>query len=62
MAGPDERIALAAKYLLAVLALSFLVLGVGRLARDGGRIAPASRTWLLVGAIFGLVSAWLWTR
>jgi lysylphosphatidylglycerol synthetase-like protein (DUF2156 family) len=53
---------MAAKYILAVLAAVFLVLGFGRLARDGGRIAPASRTWLLVGAIFALVSAWLWTR
>lgn len=51
---------MAAKYIVAVLALVFLALGFGRLARDGGRIAPASRTWLLVGAIFALVSAWLW--
>ena len=51
---------MAAKYVVAVLALLFLVLGFVRLARDRGRIAPASRTWLLVGAIFALVSAWLW--
>jgi drug/metabolite transporter (DMT)-like permease len=49
----------AAKYILAGLALAFLVAGVLRLARDGGRTHPQSRTWLLIGAIFGGVSAWL---
>jgi len=51
---------MAAKYILAVLAAVFLVLAGVRLGRDGGRIMPASRTWLLIGIIFGLVSAYLW--
>jgi hypothetical protein len=47
------------KYILATAAVIFLVLAVGRIARDGGRIQPASRTWLTIGIIFSLVSAWL---
>lgn len=50
----------AAKWVLAVLAVVFLALGALRLARDGGRLAPASKTWLIVGFVFALVSAWLW--
>jgi hypothetical protein len=51
---------LAAKYVLAALATVFLVLAGLRSRRDGGRIMPASRTWLLTGIIFALVSAYLW--
>ena len=50
-----------AKYILAVLAIVFLAIAALRLVRDGGRIRPASRTWLIVASVFGLVSAWLWT-
>jgi hypothetical protein len=50
---------MAAKYILAVLAAGFAIAGSLRLARDGGRAHPQSRTWLLIGAIFGAVSAWL---
>jgi len=49
----------AAKYILAALALVFLVAGAARWLRDGGRAHPQSRTWLLIAAIFGAVSAWL---
>jgi hypothetical protein len=49
----------AAKYILAVLACAFLTAGGLHLGRDGGKQHPQSRTWLLVGAIFGIVSAWL---
>jgi uncharacterized membrane protein HdeD (DUF308 family) len=49
-----------AKYILAALALVFLVASVMRVARDGGKLRPQSRTWLLIAAIFGAVSAWLW--
>jgi hypothetical protein len=52
---------MAAKYILTALSLVFLVLAIARLLRDRGRIAPASRTWLLIAAIFGAVSFWLWT-
>jgi hypothetical protein len=31
-----------------------------RYMRDDRRIGAASRTWLLIAAIFGVVSAWLW--
>jgi uncharacterized membrane protein HdeD (DUF308 family) len=49
----------AAKFILAALAIAFLVAGVFRLGRDLGRSHPQSRAWLLIGAIFGIVSAWL---
>jgi len=50
---------MAAKYVLAVFSIVFLIAAFVRLARDKGRIAPASKTWLLVGIIFAAVSAWL---
>lgn len=50
------------KVLFAVLAVVFLVLASARLWKDGFRIRPASRTWLIVGSIFAVVSAWLWQR
>ena len=51
---------MAAKYILTSLAAVFLLLTGGRVARDGGRLMPASRTWLLTGIIFSIVSAYLW--
>jgi hypothetical protein len=48
-----------AKYILALASLLFLVSGSVRFARDGS-LGPAARTWLLIGAIFGAVSLWLW--
>jgi hypothetical protein len=51
----------AAKYILAVVGAVFLVLGLARSTRRG--IAhPQTRTWLLVGVIFSLVSAWLFSQ
>jgi hypothetical protein len=44
-----------AKYILAGLAVLFTVMGIAR----GGPSHPQSRTWLLIGVIFGGVSAWL---
>ena len=49
---------MAAKYVLAVVGTIFLVMGVLR-ARRLGASHPQARTWMLVGAIFGIVSAWL---
>jgi hypothetical protein len=49
----------AAKYILAALSLAFFGMAVVRLVRDGGRPHPQSRTWLLIGVIFGVVSTWL---
>jgi hypothetical protein len=51
---------LAAKSILAVLAAVFLLFAGRRILRDGGQITPASRTWLLIGIIFALVSTYLW--
>ena len=51
---------MAAKYILAVLAVVFLVLAGSRITRDSGRVTPASRTWLLTGIIFAVVSGYLW--
>ncbi|HEY0585101.1 MAG TPA: hypothetical protein VGD52_03140 [Pseudoduganella sp.] len=49
-----------ARTILAVLSAVFLAAAIWRLLRDGGRVAPSSKTWLLAGGIFALVSAWLW--
>jgi hypothetical protein len=50
------------KYILGGLSVVFLVMAFLRMARDRGRPHPQSRTWLLVGVMFGAVSAWLWYR
>ncbi len=52
--------AVAAKYILAVLSLAFLLAGVTSVARSGRKAAVQARTWLLIGVIFGAVSTWLW--
>ena len=51
---------MAAKYILPALGAIFLAAALWRLARDGFKLAPSSRTWLLVALIFSAVSAWLW--
>ncbi|MDM0044969.1 hypothetical protein QTH91_10770 [Variovorax dokdonensis] len=51
---------MAAKYILALLAAVFLAASVWRMSRENFKPGPASRTWLLVAVIFGLVSGWLW--
>ena len=53
---------MAAKYILAALSVRFIVLGLRRMLGGGGAAHPQSRTWLLIGIIFGVVSAWLFTR
>ncbi len=50
---------MAVRYILGSLAIVFLVLGGVRSLKEG-RVGPAARTWLTIGVIFGLVSAWLW--
>jgi hypothetical protein len=50
---------MAAKYILAVLSVVFLSLGVIRIASGGMKAHPQSRAWLLIGMIFGAVSAYL---
>jgi uncharacterized membrane protein HdeD (DUF308 family) len=49
----------AAKYILALAAVVFLVVGAMRLVRDGSVRHPQTRTWLLIAAIFATVSGWL---
>ena len=41
------------------LAALFLTMAAIRFGRGGGISHPQTRTWLLVGAIFGAVSAYL---
>jgi hypothetical protein len=53
---------LAAKYILTVLACAFLLAAGLHPACGGSRQHPQSRSWLLIGVIFGVVSAWLWSR
>ncbi|HET9386378.1 MAG TPA: hypothetical protein VFO67_14650 [Gemmatimonadales bacterium] len=53
---------MAAKYILAALSVLFIVLGLRRMSRGGGAAHLQSRTWLLIGIIFGVVSAWLFTQ
>ena len=52
---------MAAKYILAALSVVFLSLAAIRFARApaGTGLPPQAKTWLLVGVIFGGVSAWL---
>lgn len=51
---------MAAKYILPVLAIVFLLAALWRLSREGLKLGPSSRTWLLIALLFGAVSAWLW--
>ena len=48
-----------AQYVLGCLAVVFLVLGGLKSVREG-KVGPAARTWLMIGVIFGVVSAWVW--
>lgn len=48
---------MAAKYILAALAVVFLVAAITR-----GPRTPQGRIWLRVAAIFAVVSAWLFAR
>jgi DMSO reductase anchor subunit len=48
---------LTAKYILATLAIAFLLAALTR-----GPRTPQGRAWLLIAAIFGIVSAWLFAR
>lgn len=50
---------MAAKYVLAALALAFLVAAGGRYVRGRGARDLAVRTWLLIALIFTTVAAWL---
>jgi len=51
---------MATKYILPALAAVFLMAALWRLSREGFKLQPASRTWLIVAVVFGAVSGWLW--
>ena len=51
---------MAAKYILAALAVAFLLGGLARISRPGG--TSQARAWLIVAAFFGAVSVWLFAR
>ena len=53
---------MAARFILAALAIVFALAAVIRMARNGAAAQPQARIWLLVAAIFAAVSTWLWTR
>jgi DMSO reductase anchor subunit len=46
-----------AKYILLALAVAFLIAALIR-----GPRTPQGRTWLLIAAIFGIVSSWLFAK
>jgi len=50
-----------ARYILTAVAIVFVIAAATRIARDGG-LTSQTRTWLLVAAIFLIVSGWLWAR
>jgi hypothetical protein len=51
-----------ARYVIAALSALFFVLAALRLARDGSTLHPQSRAWLIVGVIFAVVSAYLFSQ
>jgi hypothetical protein len=53
---------MAAKYILAVLSIAFITAGTLRSMRDSSKLHPQARAWLLIGLLFGIVSAWLFYR
>jgi DMSO reductase anchor subunit len=46
-----------AKYIIGTLAVIFLISALIR-----GPRSPQGRTWLLIAAIFGIVSTWLFAK
>jgi hypothetical protein len=49
-----------AKYILAILAVIFVGLGIARRASGRQDTGRQSRTFLIVGLMFGAVATWLW--
>jgi hypothetical protein len=48
-----------AKYILAAVAITFLIAATMSRSRGAGVRHPQTRTWLLVSVIFAAVSTWL---
>jgi DMSO reductase anchor subunit len=57
MARPTSGQPMLAKYILGTLAIAFLIAALTR-----GPRSPQGRTWLLIAAIFGIVSSWLFAK
>ena len=57
-----NELTVATKYILAGLSIVFLVLSMIRLARGGTAAHPQVRTWLMIAAIFGAVSLYLFSQ
>jgi hypothetical protein len=53
---------MATPYILLIVAAIFFLVALVRLGRDGWRIVPATRTWLLVAVIFTAVAVWLFLK
>ena len=51
-----------ASWILAVVSAIFLLFAVVRIAQGQSPSHPKIRTWLIVAAILGAVSTWLWLR
>jgi hypothetical protein len=49
----------ATKYILVALSIVFVAFAIARMRRQGGRIDPAAKTWLIITLIFAAVSTWL---
>ena len=54
-----SELPMAAKYILAALAIAFLMAAGLRYAKGRAAPEPATRTWLLIALIFTAVAAWL---
>ena len=52
---------MAAKYILAVLAVAFVTAALMRISRGGGTLHPQTKTWLVIAVIVAAVSAWLFS-
>ena len=50
---------MAARYILAALSVAFAVAAIRRLSQTRDVRHPQTRTWLLIAAIFGGISLWL---
>jgi hypothetical protein len=51
---------LTTRIIVGVVAAAFLVLAGWRMIRDGARVVPSSKAWLITGLILAAVSAYLW--
>ena len=48
-----------ANYIFGGVSLVFLALATRNLLRGGRASHPQTKTWLIVGTVFGVVAAWL---